>query len=166
VLHAIEAEERASRTSIHTFLFVLYKHDMFRRRSRRSSSFTGLRRPRDNARFPQNLKLFFAKTRIIVLVVVRIICEVCREEVGERPQLISQLLNFLCDFRVRGQQSGQVTDDAYLQTCCSHRPDVVLVLGLQDFYHIHWETNIPPILHMHTSLHACQASTLPPPSNA
>jgi len=49
----------------------------------------GLRRPCDNARFPEDLKLFFTKTRIIVIIVVRIICEVCCEEVGERLQLIS-----------------------------------------------------------------------------
>ena len=101
MLHANEAEVRASRTSIHTFLFVLHKHDMLRRRSRRSSSFTRLRRHSNNARFPENLKLFFAKTRIIVTVIMRIVGEVCREEVGERPQLISQLLDFLCDLRVR-----------------------------------------------------------------
>ena len=75
---------------------------MLRRRSRRSSLLPGLRRPRDNARFPEDLKLFFTKTRVIVIIIVRIICEVFCEEVGERLQLISQLLNFLSDFRVRG----------------------------------------------------------------
>lgn len=71
---------------------------MLRRRSRRPSLLTGLRRPRDNSPFPEDLKLFFTKTRIIIVIsIVRIICEVCCEKVGERLQLISQLLNFLCD---------------------------------------------------------------------
>ena len=65
---------------------------------------------------------------------------------------------FYFSFQSERRHPGQVTHGAHLQTCCTHRPDVVLVLGLQDFHHINWETSIPPILHMHAFLHAYQAS--------
>jgi hypothetical protein len=84
------------------------------RRSSRRSSFTSLGRLRDNARIPEYLKLFFAKTYIIILVFVRIICEVWCEEVGERLQLIFKLLNFLCHSRVSSDVRVRRTDDMHL----------------------------------------------------
>jgi hypothetical protein len=115
---------------VHTFLIVLNKHYMFRRRSRRSS-FTRVRGPRNNARFREDLELFFIKAGVIIT----IIGLVYGKEVSERSQLVFELLNFL--IQSERHHFEQEAHGAHLQTSCPHSPNVVLVLSLQDFHHIH-----------------------------
>lgn len=46
----------------------------------------------------------------------------------------------------------EIVEETYFESCRPHRPEVPRILTFENFHDVNGERDVPPVLHMHTTL--------------